>query len=160
MNAAVSKPISLTSAEAPSSHEGRTRSLGVPGVGLAATWMILRVTFAVVPIVAGLDKFTNLLANWEAYLNPVILSLLPVSGRVFMEAVGVIEIAAGILVLLRPRLGALVVTAWLTCIALSLLAGGRYLDVAVRDLVTAIGALTLANLTSIVQRDRAGAPSH
>ena len=159
MNAAVSKPISLTPGEALISHAGRAGTLKGHGVGLATTWMILRVTFGLVPIVAGLDKFFNLLADWEAYLNPVILGLIPVSRHLFMEAVGVIEIAAGILVLFRPRLGALVVTAWLTCIALSLLASGRYLDVAVRDLVMAIGAFTLANLTSVVQRDRAGAPS-
>jgi heme/copper-type cytochrome/quinol oxidase subunit 4 len=67
-----------------------------------------------------------------------------------MEVVGVVEIAAGILTLARPRIGGFVVMAWLTCIAFSLVAGGRYLDVAVRDLVMAIGAFTLANLSAII----------
>lgn len=117
-------------------------------------WLVLKITFSVVPIVAGLDKFTNLLTNWENYLNPMLASLLPFSPQAFMGIVGVIEIVAGIIVFYRPRLGALIVTAWLTCVALSLLASGNYLDVAVRDLVMAIGAFTLARLTPIAESYR------
>jgi energy-converting hydrogenase Eha subunit C len=65
-----------------------------------------------------------------------------------MNIVGVIEIAAGVVTLARPRLGGFIVASWLTCIALSLIASGSYLDIAVRDLVMAVGAFTLANLTS------------
>ncbi len=114
-------------------------------------WLILKVTFSLVPIVAGLDKFTNLLANWENYLNPIIAGMIPLSPHGFMEIAGVVEIVAGIVVFYRPRLGALVVTAWLTCIALSLIVGGQYLDVAVRDLVMAIAAFALAELTPFVE---------
>ncbi len=121
---------------------------------LTTTWMILKYTFGLVPIVAGLDKFTNLLVNWESYLNPLILKIVPLSGHAFMGIVGVIEIGAGILVFARPRIGAFVVMAWLICIALSLVASGNYYDVAVRDIVMAIGAFTLANLTSIVERTK------
>jgi hypothetical protein len=75
--------------------------------------------------------------------------MLPMSADAFMKIVGIIEIVAGILVLVRPLIGAYVVMAWLICIALQLIAGGHYFDVAVRDLVMAIGAFTLAKLTII-----------
>ena len=106
----------------------------------------LKLTFGIVPIVAGLDKFTNLLTNWMDYLNK---SMIPFDPLIFMKIVGVIEIIAGIIVLVRPLIGAYIVMAWLICIALQLLIGGHYYDVAVRDLVMAIGAYTLAQLTKI-----------
>jgi len=106
----------------------------------------LKLTFGIVPIVAGLDKFTNLLTNWVDYLNK---SIIPFDPMTFMKIVGVIEIVAGIIVLVRPLIGAYIVMAWLVCIALQLLIGGHYYDVAVRDLVMAVGAYTLAQLTKI-----------
>src|ERR1044072_1577103 len=111
------------------------------------TFNLLRITFGIVPIVAGFDKFTELLTHWENYLNPSIAGLLPFSPHTFMMIVGVIEIIAGIIVLIKPGVGGLIVAAWLTLIALTLLAGGNYLDVAVRDLVMAIGAFTLAKIS-------------
>src|SRR4051812_11591359 len=104
---------------------------------------ILRLTFGIVPIVAGLDKFTNLLTHWTDYLNANLAAMLPVSAITFMKIVGVIEIVAGIIVLVRPLTGAYIVMAWLVCIALQLIAGGHYFDVAVRDLVMATGAFSL-----------------
>lgn len=110
----------------------------------------LKVLFGLVPIVAGLDKFTNLLANWAVYLNPIALDIVPLTAHQFMQVVGVIEIVAGILVFAKPRLGGYVVMAWLIAIALQLIFWGQYLDIAVRDLTIAIGgALTLARLTPI-----------
>jgi uncharacterized membrane protein YphA (DoxX/SURF4 family) len=109
----------------------------------------LHITYGVVPIVAGLDKFTNLLTNWTNYLAPNIRSMLPMDAIAFMKIVGVIEIIAGILVLIRPSIGAYVVMAWLIGISLILIFGGNYYDVAVRDLVMAVGAFTLAQLTII-----------
>lgn len=108
----------------------------------------LKLTFGIVPIVAGLDKFTNLLTNWVDYLGNN-KSMIPFDPMTFMKMVGVIEIIAGILVLVRPLIGAYVVMAWLICIALQLIIGGHYFDVAVRDLVMAIGAYTLAQLTKM-----------
>lgn len=108
----------------------------------------LRLTYGIVPIVAGLDKFTNILTRWVNYLGSN-ASLIPFDGSVFMKIVGVIEIIAGVIVLLRPRTGAYIVMAWLICIALSLIVSGNYFDVAVRDLVMAMGAFTLAQLTQI-----------
>lgn len=110
---------------------------------------LMRITFVVVPIVAGADKFTNLLTNWEQYLNPSVAGLLPVSGTVFMMIVGIIEVVAGVIVLAKPNIGGYIVAAWLAAIALTLLLGGQYLDVAVRDLVMAISAFSMARLTKV-----------
>lgn len=109
----------------------------------------IQLTFGIVPIVAGLDKFTNILTNWADYLSADMKAMLPVDPSVFMKSVGIIEIIAGILVLARPLIGAYIVMAWLICIALQLIIGGHYFDVAVRDLVMAIGAFTLAQITII-----------
>ena len=109
--------------------------------------LILKFTFGLVPIVAGLDKFTNLLTTWTKYIAPPIAGALPFSPGAFMMIVGVIEIIAGILVLTKTELGAFIVSAWLTLIAVTLLIGGEYIDVAVRDLVMAISAYCLALLS-------------
>jgi len=108
---------------------------------------LMRYTYGLVPIVAGLDKFTNLLTDWKNYIAPSVNNALPFSASTFMAIVGVIEIIAGIIVLIRPRLGGFIVMAWLIAIALNLLISGHYYDVAVRDLVMAIGAFSLAKLS-------------
>lgn len=110
---------------------------------------LLRLTYGLVPIVAGLDKFTNLLTHWEKYLHPGLASMLPFSPHTFMMIVGVIEIVAGIIVLIRPAAGGLIVMAWLAVIALTLIASGNYIDVAVRDLTMAIGAYSLSRISRI-----------
>jgi len=109
----------------------------------------LRVTYGLVPIIAGLDKFTNLLTNWASYLSPQMIRMIPFDATTFMKIVGIIEIIAGLIVLIRPAIGAYIVMIWLICIALQLIIGGHYFDVAVRDLVMAVGAYTLAKLTRI-----------
>lgn len=115
---------------------------------LERTWWFLKVTFGVVPVVAGLDKFTNLLADWPAYLSPMVANLVPAAG--FMKAVGVVEIVAGVLVLTKlTRYASLIVAAWLIGIALNLLTTGHFFDVAVRDLVMALGAWALHQLTVV-----------
>jgi uncharacterized membrane protein YphA (DoxX/SURF4 family) len=106
---------------------------------------ILKYTYGLVPIVAGADKFTNLLTDWKVYLGGV-ENMLPIAPSTFMMIVGVIEIVAGLLVLRFTRLGALVVSLWLVAIAVVLMSGGWY-DIAVRDLVMAIGAFCLAKLS-------------
>lgn len=111
---------------------------------------LLQYTYVILPVAAGLDKFANLLTNWEQYIAPSAAQLLPFSATTFMMVVGVIEIIAGILVLLRPAIGGYVVAAWLTLIALSLLTSGIYLDIAVRDLVMAVGAFSMARLAKVV----------
>lgn len=109
---------------------------------------ILRWTYGLVPIVAGADKFMHLLADWDNYLAPSIANLLPLSPQNFMYLVGIIEIAAGLLVLAKPRIGSLVVAIWLVGIAINLLMTGQYYDIAVRDTVMAIGAFSLFLLCS------------
>jgi uncharacterized membrane protein YphA (DoxX/SURF4 family) len=118
-------------------------------------WSTLRIVFGVVPVVAGLDKFTNLLVQWEKYIAPIFASMLPFSGRTFMYIVGIIEILAGLGVLATrwTRAFALNVGIWLLCVATDLLLGGFY-DIAVRDVVMAISAFCLARL-SAVARSRA-----
>lgn len=109
--------------------------------------VLLKLTYGLVPIIAGLDKFTNILTDWSQYLSPQMVSLLPFQPATFMMIVGIIEIVAGILVLIRTELGAYVVSAWLVCIALTLLLTWHFPDVAVRDIVMAIGAYTLGRLS-------------
>jgi uncharacterized membrane protein YphA (DoxX/SURF4 family) len=124
---------------------------------LDTSWWTLRLTYGLVPIVAGADKFTNLLVDWKQYLSPLADNL-PVSASTFMMIVGVIEILAGAIVLSRfTRVGAYVVGAWLVGIALNLVTTGHYFDVAVRDLVMAVGALTLAKLSEAREARRAPA---
>ena len=111
---------------------------------------LLKYTYGLVPIIAGLDKFTNLLVNWKEYVSPFVANAIPFSTGTFMVIVGIIEIIAGILVLLRPRIGGYVVMAWLVAIALNLVISGQYFDVAVRDLVMAVGAFALATLSGAI----------
>lgn len=118
---------------------------------IKSTFTLLKFTFGLVPIVAGLDKFTNLLTNWEQYVHPYIASMLPFSVSVFMMMVGVIEIIAGIIVLKKTEIGGYIVAAWLTLIALTLLASFKFIDVAVRDLVMAISALSMARITKFAK---------
>ena len=115
------------------------------------TFNLLKLTFGIVPIVAGLDKFTNLLTHWKQYINPTLENMLPFSASTFMMIVGVIEIIAGIIVLKKTELGGYIVAAWLTVIALTLLAGFNFVDVAVRDLVMAIAAFSLARLAKFIE---------
>lgn len=122
------------------------RITDVQNVAFAQT--LLKFTFGLVPIVAGLDKFTNILAHWVNYLNPHLIAMLPISGEAFMKVVGVIEIIAGLLVLTKTRIGSLIVSLWLVLIALQLLVAWMYPDVAVRDLVMAISAFVLFKLST------------
>jgi uncharacterized membrane protein YphA (DoxX/SURF4 family) len=111
-------------------------------------WWVLRIGLGLGPILAGLDKFTNLLTHWDMYLHPAVSQILHIQPETFMRVVGVIEIAAGLLVLSRfTRYAAYAVMAWLIGIALNLLAQGTFFDIAVRDLEISLGAFALAKLT-------------
>src|SRR5437879_4721123 len=109
-------------------------------------YLILYVGFLALPIIAGLDKYLQLLCSWEHYLAPVVAQKLPVSAHTFMLAVGAIEVAAGILVALWPRIGAYVVALWLLGIIVNLLLLGSDYDIALRDFGLLLGALALARL--------------
>jgi uncharacterized membrane protein YphA (DoxX/SURF4 family) len=115
-------------------------------------FVILRVGFTVAPIVAGLDKFANLLGDWSKYLAPVIPKALGVSPELFMRGVGIVEIVAGVLVAVLPRYAAYVVAAWLAAIIVNLLILGAYFDVALRDLGLMLGAIALGRLAQGVHQ--------
>ncbi len=112
-----------------------------------AFWL-LRIGFTVAPILFGIDKFANVLVNWEQYLAPWIRDLSPLSATHTMYVVGVIEILAGVAVAIKPRYAAYVVAAWLGGIIINLLTYSGYYDVALRDFGLLLGALTLARLAS------------
>lgn len=110
-------------------------------------FLLLRTVFTVAPIIFGLDKFTNILADWTIYLAPQATADVPLSAQTFMYIVGAVEIAAGLLVAVRPQVGSLVVAAWLAGIIINLLLLGSFLDVALRDFGLLAGALALNRLS-------------
>src|SRR5262245_28583221 len=114
--------------------------------GAYTAYRILHLGFAALPILAGLDKFFHLLVNWDMYLAPRVASLTPMSGHNLMLAVGVIEIIAGLLVALKPYVGAHVVALWLWGIIVNLLMIPGFYDVALRDFGLSLGALALGQL--------------
>ncbi|MGF9646732.1 hypothetical protein AAIH32_02095 [Pseudarthrobacter oxydans] len=110
-------------------------------------FLLLRTVFTVAPIVFGLDKFTNILADWTMYLAPQATALVPLPAQTLMYVVGVVEIIAGIAVAVRPQFGSLLVAAWLGGIILNLLLLGAFFDVALRDFGLLVGALALNRLS-------------
>ncbi len=111
-------------------------------------FLLLRIAFTVAPIVFGLDKFFNVLVDWEGYLAPWINDIVPGSASTAMHLVGIVEIVAGLAVALKPRYGAYLVAAWLGGIIVDLLTYSGYYDIALRDFGLMLGALTLARLAS------------
>jgi len=108
----------------------------------------LRAVYGLVPLLAGLDKFTNILTDWTHYVSPFAASLIPMSVGSFMHIAGIVEIVVGLVVLFGwTRLGATVAAVWLVAIAVELLTGG-FLDIAVRDLAMAVGSYTLAQVAA------------
>jgi uncharacterized membrane protein YphA (DoxX/SURF4 family) len=110
---------------------------------------LLRIGFTVAPIAFGLDKFFNVLVDWESYLAPWVNRLIPGTAHHFMDVVGIIEIVAGLAVAIKPRYGAYLVAAWLAGIITNLLTYSGYYDIALRDFGLMLAALTLARLASI-----------
>ncbi|HJZ61166.1 MAG TPA: DoxX family protein [Miltoncostaeaceae bacterium] len=113
-----------------------------------AFW-ILRLAFAALPLVMGIDKFFNGLTTWPQYLADWIDNIVPGTAEQLMHVVGGVEIAAGLLVLLKPRWAAYIVAAWLAGIAINLFSYGEWYDIAVRDIGLMLGALALARLAAV-----------
>jgi hypothetical protein len=109
---------------------------------------LLYAGFVAAPIIAGVDKFTDKLGNWDRYLADGVAEKLPVSRHTFMQGVGLIEIGAGLLVAARPRWGGYVVSAWLMGIVANLWAKPEYRDIALRDFGLALGALALSRIAA------------
>ena len=119
----------------------------------AQAFMLLRITFTVAPILFGLDKFAEvMISDWPKYLAPEFNDLIPGNGQDAMYIIGAVEIVAGIVVAVSPRVGGLLVAGWLGGIIVSLLLVGGYADVALRDFGLLLGALTLARLATAYSR--------
>jgi uncharacterized membrane protein YphA (DoxX/SURF4 family) len=128
--------------------------------GLKASWWALRIGLGVGPILTGIDKYFNKLADWGMYLSPLATKVVPVSAATFLHVVGVVEIIAGLIVLSRwTRVGSYIVMAWLLAIAVNLLTTGMFYDLAMRDVEIAIGAFALAQLTAARERQSVAATS-
>ncbi len=116
---------------------------------LDLAWSVLRIGLGLCPIIAGIDKYFNRLADWSMYLSPLATTVMPVSPSTFMHVVGAIEVLAGIIVLSRwTKLGAYIVMLWLLGIAVNLLTTGMFYDLAVRDVELALSAFVLAQMTA------------
>src|SRR5262245_924057 len=130
---------------------------------LNAGYWALRTAFGLGPLVAGLDKFTNRLVDWERYLSPVIRQMLPISGALFMRIVGGIEIIVGLAILFgATRVFGYIAMIWLWAIAANLILSGGYYDIAMRDILLGMGAYALARVTeakySVLYADERVAP--
>jgi hypothetical protein len=115
---------------------------------------ILHWGFVAAPVIAGLDKFAGLLTNWDAYLTPPVANVLGEAAHPFMLAVGVVEVLAGLLVAVKPKIGAYVVAGWLAAIIINLLMAGQWFDIALRDFGLMLGALALGRLAQTYDRRR------
>lgn len=110
-------------------------------------YQILHFAFTVAPILAGIDKFFHLLTNWDNYLAPWIANLSPIGVHNLMLAIGIVEIIAGLIVAVKPKIGAPIVGAWLLAIIVNLLSMGTYFDIALRDFGLSLGAWALWRLS-------------
>lgn len=141
MNASTSHPSTVHASAHTLQHVRRDPAYGA--------FLLLRIGFTALPIVFGVDKFTNVLTNWQNYLAPWIVDLAPMSAYHAMLVVGVVEIVAGIAVAVKPRYSAYVVAAWLTGIIINLLTYPGFYDVALRDFGLLLAALALGSLAHI-----------
>ena len=118
-----------------------------------AYW-VLRVAFTIIPIVAGIDQFTDKLANWDMYLAPLATRILPFPAHTLMMISGVAEIIAGLFVAFAPRIGGWIVAVWLWMIIVNLLIAAGFYDTALRDFGLSLGAVALAKLGAGFERAR------
>ncbi|MDX6234570.1 MAG: hypothetical protein QOH68_3678 [Nocardioidaceae bacterium] len=135
-----------TTEASPTGRTSRSHDLRDPSY---QAFFLLRTVFTVAPIVFGIDKFANVLVDWNQYLAPWINDIVPGTATQAMYTVGVVEILAGLLVAFAPRLGAVVVALWLAGIIVNLLTLSGYYDVALRDFGLLVAALALARLARV-----------
>jgi uncharacterized membrane protein YphA (DoxX/SURF4 family) len=124
-------------------------------------YLLLRAGFVIAPVLFGLDKFFNWTVDWPQYLAPWLDDIIPGSAQDFMYVVGVVEIAAGLAVLVAPRLGGPLVAAWLGGIVVNLLTNNapEYYDIALRDFGLVLAAVALTRLAFVFERARSGRPA-
>lgn len=126
---------------------------------LNVAWWALKIGLGAGPIITGIDKYFNILADWGMYLNPLATKILPVSVSTFMHIVGLIEIIAGLIVLSRwTKIGSYIVMFWLLSIALNLVSSGMFFDLAMRDVEIALSAFVLSQLTAVRERQATAKP--
>jgi len=119
---------------------------------LDQAYQILHLGFVLLPIIAGLDKFFNVLVEWDLYLAPSVIRMLPVSSSKFMYLVGAVEIAAGIIVAIKPRVGGYIVMAWMWCTIINYFMVPGFYDLALRDFGLSLGALALARFSTELRK--------
>ena len=119
-------------------------------------YLLLRIGFVIAPLLFGLDKFFNILVDWDKYLAPVLNDIVPGNAHQAMLAVGAVEIVAALVVALRPRFGGYLVAAWLGGIIVNLLLMADFYDVALRDFGLLLAALTLARLATAFPEGQLG----
>jgi hypothetical protein len=125
---------------------------------LNAGWWALRIGLGMGPIITGVDKYFNKLADWGMYLSPLATKVVPVTPTTFMHVVGAVEIAAGVVVLTRwTKIGSYIVMLWLLGIALNLVTTGMFYDLAMRDVEIALGAFALSQLSAVREERLAAA---
>lgn len=124
---------------------------------LNVAWWVLKIGLGVGPIITGIDKYFNKLADWGMYLSPMATKIVPLSVPAFMHVVGVVEVIAGLIVLSRwTKIGSFIVMFWLLGIAVNLLTTGMFTDLAMRDVEIALGAFALLQLSTVRDRLAAG----
>ena len=133
-------------------HTAEGAFVGEQSAPAHQAFQILRFAFTVAPLIAGIDKFLHLLVNWDQYVAPWIANVSPISPHNLMLIAGVIEIVAGVLVALKPRIFAYVVAIWLALIIINLLSMGLYFDIALRDFGLLLGAVALGRLAATYDR--------
>lgn len=138
-----------TTSLTPSTAAPRSILTAAKGSPAQQALAILWTGFTIAPILFGLDKFVEVMADWSTYLWSGAADILPGAPDQIMVAVGVVEVIAGILVAVRPRIGSVVVAAWLVGIIINLLLVGGFLDIALRDFGLLLGALALFRLASM-----------
>ena len=143
--------------------EPRTVPAAVPVRSYPATtgpahqaYMLLSICFTALPIVAGLDKFFHVIADWDMYLAPKVTQMIPVTAHNLMLAAGVVEIIAGLIVAFKPQVGAWIVTLWLWAICVNLFLIPGFYDIALRDFALSLGALALARLAACPKATMSG----
>lgn len=117
---------------------------------LVSSFKLLKITFGVIPIISGLDKFTNLLTYWEKYLPTYVINIFPLPVYQIMMIIGIVEIISGILMIYKPAIGGTIGAIMLTAISLSLIMEGKYLDEAIRIFMMAVGAFFIARNARIL----------
>ena len=130
-------------------HEAPPEVRTAPASHPYQAYQILHWAFVAAPVIAGLDKFSDILADWEKYLCPQFAKISPFGVHATMMVLGVIEIVAGLVVALKPRIGAWIVAAWLAGIIVDLLLLGAFYDIALRDFGLMLGAIALARLSLV-----------